>query len=324
MIDDLFNTSYNPHLNKKKLIRRLDDHEWDAIEKIVETLLPLKAVYYKQQSEGYWTLSDAASATTNLLRTLLDQDQASNEREDQLVAVGKRLPKLDVLQANMRTAMIKSIESKVTWLQDFQEEKAASMLALMLDPRYKQLGILSAYFRGNVPRDLLQRYTALLLGVAEDAYNWNFPSKEGSKASDTPSDPNSFGVIYQLKVSDSSSAGVVKEELEGFRSYRLTQAEEAHPMDWWPKNKDRFPSLYVVARAIFTIPGSQNDVERLFSIAGYLSANRRNGMSTEMLEELVLINRNWPELKEELRQMLEEDNLPPEEEAILIKAMSEL
>jgi hypothetical protein len=46
-----------------------------------------------------------------------------------------------------------------------------------------------------------------------------------------------------------------------------------------------FPDLYVVAQAIFTISGSQNDVECLFSIADYLSSHRRKGMTVEMLNK---------------------------------------
>lgn len=67
---------------------------------------------------------------------------------------------------------------------------------------------------------------------------------------------------------------------------------DVHPYIWWPLHQELYPHLYVVAKAILTIPGSQNDVERLFSVAGYLCSRRRNSMSVEMLERLVFINKN--------------------------------
>lgn len=70
---------------------------------------------------------------------------------------------------------------------------------------------------------------------------------------------------------------------------------EIGPLKWWPQKSHLHPLLSVVAKAVFTMPASQSDVERIFSVAGYTSANRRNRMSIEVLEELVYINKNYPD-----------------------------
>ena len=44
---------------------------------------------------------------------------------------------------------------------------------------------------------------------------------------------------------------------------------------------------------------------------------RRNSMSVEMLERLVFINKNWPDLKEEKMQAFDEDNLLQEDKNLL-------
>jgi len=150
-------------------------------------------------------------------------------------------------------------------------------------------------------------------------------------ASQPKAPEENFADIYAPSEGYETASSRVKQELDAFRGYVVPQEElEVGPLHWWPKHKGLFPHLYVVAQAIFTIPGSQNDVERLFSIAAYLSSHRRNCMSVEMLEELVYINRNWPtiaeekEMKAKERMTVDEDNLSEQDQDLLLRALASL
>lgn len=60
---------------------------------------------------------------------------------------------------------------------------------------------------------------------------------------------------------------------------------------WWREQKDRFPLLYICFLAVFSMPGSEIEAERIFSICGILTQLRRNRMSDHMLDKLVYINK---------------------------------
>ena len=267
-----------------------------------------------------------------LCRDLNDKDDEANARED----TGSKLSGLETVKANIILAMVQYLESKLDWLRQFQPAKAASMLALMLDHRYKQLKIVNAHFSGNSPKAVVNQYSDLLLNMVKDVYEREHkvssaPVHASTVASQPKAPEENFADIYAPSEGHETTSSRVKQELDAFRGYVVRQEElEVGPLQWWPKHKGLFPDLYVVAQAIFTIPGSQNDVERLFSIAGYLSSHRRNGMSVEMLEELVYINRNWPtiaeekEMKAKERMTVDDDNLAEQDQDLLLLALASL
>jgi hypothetical protein len=321
VVDDLYNPNYNSNLVAKKKSRRLSDEEWDQISTIVDAMLPVKVVYYKQQSEGFWGLSDSVAATLRLFEELAKRDVEARTRQRT-----ERLTPTDILGANINLSMMEYLNDQLLWVRTFQPQRAASMLSLMLDHRFKTLRLVSTYFRatpdllphlaGKPPPGVVEEYSDLLLKLAADVC-----IDKGSPV--VGSVQESELDIFRMEVTtEPASAAICNNELDRFRKTPITPEEsEMNPLVWWPKHKDLYPHLYLVARAIFTIPGSQNDVERLFSIAGYLSSHRRNGMSVDMLEELAFINRNYPGMLEEWRLASEEDDLSPEDISHLMEAM---
>lgn len=45
---------------------------------------------------------------------------------------------------------------------------------------------------------------------------------------------------------------------------------------------------------MYGVPASQIEVERLFSVAGYMTSLRRATMQQKLMADLVMINQNWP------------------------------
>lgn len=50
--------------------------------------------------------------------------------------------------------------------------------------------------------------------------------------------------------------------------------------------------LFAVARSVFCVPHHSCDAERVFSQASLIATNRRNRLSGEHVEQLVVLNRN--------------------------------
>ena len=61
-------------------------------------------------------------------------------------------------------------------------------------------------------------------------------------------------------------------------------------------------SLYKVSRQIFCAPGSQDPVERLFSIFGYILSQRRLRNSDKNFEDILFANVNFEVFDAELRK----------------------
>lgn len=64
------------------------------------------------------------------------------------------------------------------------------------------------------------------------------------------------------------------------------------PLDWWRENERAFPSLAELASVVFSVPGSQIECERVFSLAGLITAGSRNRLGAENMDMLVFISKN--------------------------------
>ena len=69
---------------------------------------------------------------------------------------------------------------------------------------------------------------------------------------------------------------------------------EVDPRVFWVSqiNAKRLQTIAAIARDIFAIPVSSAPVERVFSVAGVVTANRCNMLAGEHLEQRVLMSKN--------------------------------
>ena len=79
-----------------------------------------------------------------------------------------------------------------------------------------------------------------------------------------------------------------EDELESEAAKYLDLPEvpmETDILVWWAANEAEFPNLSVMARQYLGVPATSASAERLFSIAGRVYDDLRQGMAPEMLEE---------------------------------------
>jgi len=130
------------------------------------------------------------------------------------------------------------------------------------------------------------------------AYNDMNASAEAS-AEQEAYDPNDL--FAQPKDSQAATRAMLEAELQAFRALQISvdpvtrKSTVTNVYNWWREYKDRFPHLFVCFLAVFAMPGSEIEAERIFSICGILTALRRNRMSDCMMDKLVYINKNWPD-----------------------------
>lgn len=70
------------------------------------------------------------------------------------------------------------------------------------------------------------------------------------------------------------------------------QIPEGTILDFWIINKDKYPELYILAETILTITPTQAVVERSFSALSYVFNSRRNSLSEQMIDDILLISLN--------------------------------
>lgn len=79
----------------------------------------------------------------------------------------------------------------------------------------------------------------------------------------------------------------VRDEVERYFKLKITAV--ASPIRWWRDKRAAFPTLSRLAAKYLSVPASSASVERVFSQAGLTLTKLRTRMSTELLEELLII-----------------------------------
>lgn len=72
------------------------------------------------------------------------------------------------------------------------------------------------------------------------------------------------------------------------------------PLDYWKKNKCRFPDLAQLARKYLSAPCTSVDSERLFSAAANVMDEKRNRLRCEKAEMILFVKKNLPLVRPEL------------------------
>ena len=80
-------------------------------------------------------------------------------------------------------------------------------------------------------------------------------------------------------------------ELE-FQEYMAHQDDSENPLEFWHRNRHRFPRLYKLSRRVLIAPASTASVERMFSKAGIILAPRRLKTGDESFESQIFGHMN--------------------------------
>jgi len=121
-------------------------------------------------------------------------------------------------------------------------------------------------------KSLVVSYDQILLQMLRGARAYLPPTEAGGKVEP---DPNNF-------FAGSTTDTVLLQELAAFRSTPVSITKDLNVYAWWKAHSLSFPHLFICFLAVFSMPGSEIECERLFSICGILTQLRRNRMSDHL------------------------------------------
>ncbi|XP_050322582.1 E3 SUMO-protein ligase ZBED1-like [Bactrocera neohumeralis] len=159
------------------------------------------------------------------------------------------------------------------------EERTATRLATILDPRFKKDGFLQ-------PSNAEQAKKALELEVS------TFLSKTTPRPQPTPPQPKRFSFMSQKledKVKSNKADAIIL-----LRQYFETahEAEEVNPLDYWKEHTKDTTALAILSKKYFCVPASSCASERAFSKAGQIVSDRRCALKSNIVDKLLFLNKN--------------------------------
>jgi hypothetical protein len=89
-----------------------------------------------------------------------------------------------------------------------------------------------------------------------------------------------------------TSLTLVTQEVDRYKEHAFSNPIEmvGNPLGWWKQHGHHFPTLSQLARRFLTISATSCPVERLFSVAGQVDADRRASLAPDTLTLLVFLH----------------------------------
>lgn len=271
---------------------------WAVAKAVTDALTPVLQQCVTNQSKGYWLLSDALATALNLC-IQLHKEQIEKELVSPKLEAGNFESELEVLQARMMSEVINTLAPFLSFTVSYSAKHAHNMLALMLDPRYKGLSLVKDYVgRERALQVVGETDSNALLPCLVTVFKHLNPSSADNAPALSPSSKDSFdenSLFGSTASNDEAIVGHLKAELSLFRRLHIDPKECENPLAWWKDREVQFPNVGFLARQILGIVGTQVETERIFSVAGLITAVRRRHIGPDNLNKLVMIRENWPE-----------------------------
>lgn len=194
---------------------------------------------------------------------------------------------------------------------------AHNFLSLALDPRFKGFGPLVDLFRvqaeyltayggqAQEPRTLIDsivaRYDSVLYKMMEAAATARATVPPPNSSTSGPFDDRDLFASHPAEHETCSLQPLLQAELSSFRRLQIPfdpvarRSSVTDVFGWWRTHKEIYPHLFICFLGVFAMQGSEIEAERIFSICGILTQLRRNRLGDVMLDQLVFLNKNWPD-----------------------------
>ncbi|KAG0556897.1 hypothetical protein KC19_11G087000 [Ceratodon purpureus] len=271
---------------------------WTVAKAVTDALIPMVQQCVTNQSKGYWLLSDALASALGLC-IQLHKEQIEKGLVSPKLETGNFDSELEVLQSRMMSEVINALAPFLSFTVSYSAKHAHNMLALMLDPRYKGLSLVKDYVgRERALQVVAETDANALLPSLVTVFKQLNPSSIENAPALSPSSKDSVddnSLFGSTASNDEAIVGHLKAELSLFRRLHIDPKECENPLAWWKDREVQFPNVGFLARQILGIVGTQVETERIFSVAGLITAVRRRHIGPDNLNKLVMIRENWPE-----------------------------
>ncbi len=137
---------------------KFQHHKFGSIiEVIASTFALVISSCVFNQCYGYWLLSDALENAINLC-VKLTQERLQLEIQISFILASEFDAKLFLLASRMRLEFNRMLAPFLDYLHEIDPKKAHMILALMFDPKFKDLSIVNNYVRRDMATITTTRY----------------------------------------------------------------------------------------------------------------------------------------------------------------------
>ncbi|XP_076284838.1 E3 SUMO-protein ligase ZBED1-like [Lasioglossum baleicum] len=259
----LLRAPLNMTLLEDNMPQNLNNDEWNTIEKIVNTLNPLKEATDIMSGETYPTLSQYLPMYTGLM-TILQEE---------------------IEQSNMNAEICRDLCQALKERFDLIAKSDPIIIATLLNPRFKDR-FLSEEMREQAIQKLKEKMNCIT--ITDDTENQSIPS-----TSTTPQ--SKLSIYFERKLGNAGKGPGTQDTIKD-REIRTYLSVEVVPSvtdiaNWW-KCQIQYPLLREVARNYLAIPATQCTSERLFSSAGNIVTPNRTRLLSTNIEEICFLHYN--------------------------------
>lgn len=251
--------------NKSIKCSLLSESEWDAVVELKDVLLPFKKYTTKLQAEqctlsdfyGYWKLIRMKmEKSSHVLKNNILNNM--NQREQVLLLNPVILGAVYLDARYQRTLQPEQKKTAKLYLSNiFHKIQIAQKNELSSQQPNDDSNII------NEKSDSFDELTKYL-------YNTGNPDSQTSVENSLEEIINEFDGVHE-----STNIPV---------------------LEYWEKNKQKFPKLYPVSQVVLAIPATQTSVERAFSSLPIVITPRRTRLGDNSLENILLVRTNKNEL----------------------------
>ena len=234
----------------------LSSDNWMILEELVKSLHPLEIATTFMSAEYNASLSSVIPVIHGLTSQLVpanDDSSVIKQFKNTVVAALKR-----------------------RWSLENADPCQISMLATVLDPRFRNLKFLN-----NDQKSLVQAELLRLAAGMSDIGTSPSPKRHKSALDELLGD-----------IDDESENSNASDELSRYFTEKVAP-RNSNPLDWWKQNEFRFKRLAKLAKEILGIPATSTASERLFSTAGLTVTKLRNSLKPDNVDALVFLNKNF-------------------------------
>jgi len=237
--------------------------DWELITDCLPILKPFDIMTVELSGEIYPTLSSVIPLVRGLqhtLKSIITNTTAGNALQKIVIdVIGRRL---GILECD-------KIVAKSTFL----------------DPRFKKAGFGLIENANNTEKLLIEELSYIL----------NNKQQEDTCSVPINVESNVLWKQFDTKVSQvrsTLSTGITASLI--IRQYLEMPYlnRKQSPLDFWKKNKNTFPVLYMLQIKYLSVPATSVPSERVFSKAGQITNDRRNRLHPKNLDFIIFLNRN--------------------------------
>ena len=261
----------------------IKDCHWQILEKVCPVLKPFVDATEILSKEDLPT----GSAVYILLHDLMTQHLVSTELDAGIVSD---------LKTKIKEGLMKRFNLKSDGTPMDSALKSPLLVAMALDPRFKQLKILSPPQRDSLHQTIVEMLEQGASG-STSLEPENVPTIKQEPDNDEPvsKKPKPFFTCLTGDICDLTESSTAEKELNDFC---VEPVRIPNPLDWWKMSEKRYPAVAKLAKAYLSIPGTSVPSERVFSVAGMTLTKLRSNLDPDTLDEIIFLNKN---LKHDLK-----------------------